>query len=259
MPRVVNVLIVALVLLIGGCLVIATIAKVREVASRVQCMNNLRQVGLAMATYQEQNHHFPRAAIPNPALAPEARLSWLTSLVPYIESNDLWYRMDKEKGWEAEANRFAALTPYAVYRCPGRAEGTPSSPLVPTNYVGLAGIGTDAATLPRGDARAGFLGYERNLTNADIMGRTNTILAATETTRVEGTWTAAGPPTVRGVELDQPPYLGNPGQFGGLHFGGANGLFADGSVRFLSRDIGREELKSMVTLPSLDESEAPAR
>ena len=63
-----------------------------------------------------------------------------------------------------------------------------------------------------------------------------------------GPWTAGGPPTVRGIDMDQRPLLGVGGQLGGLHPGGFNALFVDGSVRFLNEIIDPAVLSSMMTI-----------
>lgn len=242
-----NVFVAVLILVVSGSLTSIGIAKVREAAARMQCTNNLKQFGLSVRDYASANDKLPAADLPNPALPPEQRLSWLVVIVPYVEANNIYSRMDKDKGWEAEENRFAALMPLKYLQCPSYPQGTPVSTLVPTDYVGIAGVGADAASLPKDDLRAGFFGYDRILTPKDIQGRASTLLLAAETCRAEGAWTAAGPPTVRGL-TDGSPYLGRGGQFGGLHPEGANVLMADGSVRLLSRDTSADVLESMAVL-----------
>ena len=45
-----------------------------------------------------------------------------------------------------------------------------------THYVGVAGVGEDAARLPAGDARAGMFGYGRQTRQQDLLrGEANTI------------------------------------------------------------------------------------
>ena len=247
MRPVVNVLVAVLILVISGCLTAIGIVKVREAAARIQCGNNLKQIGFSVSDYADANNSLPPAAMPNPALPTERRLSWLVLIMPYIEANRIYSKMDKDKGWEAEENRFAALTPFRCFQCPSYPQGTPVSTLAPTDYVGIAGVGADAAALPKSDPRAGFFGYGRQPTSKDIQGRTSTLLVAAETGRAFGSWTAAGPPTARGLE-DGSPFLGRGGQFGGLHREGTNVLMADDSVRLLGADTSADVLESMAVL-----------
>jgi prepilin-type processing-associated H-X9-DG protein len=247
MRGVVHVLVIGLVAVVTAGLLLTGIAKVREAAARMQCSDNLKLNGMSLHNYHDVNGRFPPAGMPDPELPPERRLSWLVALVPYVEATDLYAKMEKAEGWDSERNRFLALLEIRYLRCPGFPERPPASTLVPTHYVGIAGLGTDAVALPPGDVRAGFLGYERKVRFEDLGHHTSSLLVAIETVQTNGSWTAAGPPTVRGLDLDAPPYLGRDGQFGGTHSGGANALFADGSVRFLGEALSVETLAALIS------------
>jgi hypothetical protein len=243
MRSAVHVLVVGLILVVSGGLVVVMTAKAREAGGRMQCRNNLRLVGLSLHNYQDCERAFPQAAMPHPGLAPEKRLSWIVAIVPYVESNTLYSKMHKDKPWDAEENRFAALLPYRILHCPAYPERPPVSTLEPTHYVGVAGIGPDAITLPREDPRAGFFGYERKIRAEDIERGTSTVLVAAETAWASGSWTAAGPPTVRSVEPDNPPAA-----FGGTHRGGCMAVFADASVRYIDKAVGADVWEAMARL-----------
>jgi prepilin-type processing-associated H-X9-DG protein len=248
MRRRTDLVVLAFILLTAGTLVIAGVAKVRDAARRVNCFNNLRQLGSSLKDYEDQQGHFPPAAMPNADLPPEKRLSWLLAIEPYVEAGDLYYRTDKKKSWDAEENAPVAAVPFRVYRCPAASpEGSPFAGLYPASYIGVTGLGDGTALLAKGDPRAGFFGYDRDLTAEDVRGRAN-MLAAVETARVEGSWLAAGPATVRGLEPGGPPYLGVGGQFGGLHQGRTNALFADGSARSLGAGVAPEVLEALATI-----------
>jgi prepilin-type processing-associated H-X9-DG protein len=115
------------------------------------------------------------------------------------------------------------------------------------HYLGVTGLGKDAATLPLDDPNAGFFGYERKLRFEDIKKGPSTTLTVVETAWAEGAWTAA-PDSVRGLDPEKSPYLSVPQQFGGNHPGGANVLFADGSVRFLELGFDPQEFERMATI-----------
>jgi len=74
------------------------------------------------------------------------------------------------------------------------------------------------------------------------------LLAGLETTRARDPWLAGGPATVRGLEPESLPYLGDGGQFGGLHRRGTNALFADSSVRLLSNETAPAVLEKIATI-----------
>jgi prepilin-type processing-associated H-X9-DG protein len=97
------------------------------------------------------------------------------------------------------------------------------------------------------DPNAGFFGYERKLKREDIKNGLSNTLAVVETAWGTGAWTAA-PDSVRKLDPAGSPYLDIPQQFGGNHPGGANVLFADGSVRFLETSLDPQQFERMATI-----------
>jgi prepilin-type processing-associated H-X9-DG protein len=235
--RITAILLVLFFLVCGGLLT-STILQIREASQRLQCLNNLKQIGLSSLNFHSAYRRFPSAAVPNTALLPEKRLSWLVAVLPMLESTDQFVHLQTRLSWDAEENCSFASFPHYSYQCPMRyPEQGADSGLAPTTYIGIAGVGTDAAALPTGDPKAGYFGYERELTQPDIERRASTLLLAAETSHTTGSWLAAGPATIRGLEPNNLPFVGVGRQFGGLHRGGANVLFADGSARALSDSV----------------------
>jgi prepilin-type processing-associated H-X9-DG protein len=254
MRNVIQLLILALIGLTCGGLFTSFIVQVREAARRSQCWNNLRSIGIATVNYADSFHGtFPQAGelnprSPRPVEPPEKRLSWLVAIFPYLEANTLYNDLSHDKTWDAEENRFAALTDCRIFQCPGYPDRPPASTLVSTHYVGITGIGADAITLPLDDPRAGILGYDRKVTEKDLSRGSSETVLVVETSQASGAWTAAGPPTARGLEPRGSAYFGGQGQFGGNHRGGANAGFADGSVRFIEQSIDPAVWEAMATL-----------
>jgi prepilin-type processing-associated H-X9-DG protein len=241
-----------ILILIGGVLIVA-ISKVRAAAHRIQCLNNLKQLGLAIHNYHDTYNRFPPAAKPNPNLSPEHRLSWVYCIVPFVESSPLFTKFDGTKAWDAEDNRFAALMTYRITQCPSYPDRPPTSKFYPTHYLGITGVGKNAAELPLEDPKAGFFGYERKVSLKDIKDDHATTLMVMETAWASGAWTAGGPATVRGLDPEGTPYLGVPGQFGGNHPGGANAVFADASVHFLQSSLDPQVVEAMATIAGGEE------
>jgi prepilin-type processing-associated H-X9-DG protein len=169
-------------------------------------------------------------------------------MVPFAEADDLYFRINMKKGWNSEENRFLALITLHYLQCPSYPDRSPENTLIPSHYVGIAGLGADAAALPLEDPRAGFFGFERQLKLSGIQGHTSTLLFALETLQVSGAWTAGGTATVRGLEENGLPYVGPKGQFGGIHRGGMNAAFADGSVRFIRDSVDPKVLEALATI-----------
>jgi prepilin-type processing-associated H-X9-DG protein len=249
MRKAIQALIVVLILLSCGGVFTISILKVREAAARAQCNNNCRMIGMSFLAYQENfPRSFPPASIPNPELPAEKRLSWIVSLVPYVEANNLYSRMDKEKSWEAEENRFANEMRLAYLQCPAHPQASSSSPFGPTDYVGISGIGDNAIALLREDSHAGIFGYDWPVKLDELKRGASETTLVVETSQVSGAWTASGRPTTRGLIPNRSAYFDAGGQFGGNHPGGANVIFADGSVRFIDPSIDAAVWEAMATL-----------
>lgn len=234
--------------------------QVREVGNIATCQNNLRQIGFALQFYNDRNDTFPAGTVVNEALKPEQRLSWYTSLLPFlaqgppgskVNRNGPWYRMSEEldlhQGWEAEANRKVAMTPIRGLVCPSWT-GTLNLAIPVTTYLGIAGVGKDGPYLPAEDPRAGVFAYDRGTRLGQITrGISNTAMVI-ETGHDPGPWAAGGPPTVRPVIPKQAPYLGDNHPFGGLHPHICNTLFVDGSVRPLDDAIEAQVFEDLCTI-----------
>ena len=225
-------------------------------SQRLECENNLRRIGAAVGKYYDEHKAFPPGTLPNAGLPPEQRLSWLAALPPYLElktrdgerMQSLYGQLDRNAAWDAGPNAAVAHSAAPLYVCPAHAGEDPNLAPGHTDYVGLAGVGPNAAELPLSDPNAGLFGYARTVTLNDIQAGTSHVLMATETGRANGPWTAGGPPTVRGVDPADAPYVGPSRAFGGMHPGGLNVLFADGGAEFMADTVSPSFFETLTRL-----------
>jgi len=110
----------------------------REASRRMQCSNNLKQIGLAMHNYHEVYKTLPPAVIADEEGKPIR--SWRVLILPFMEQQPLYQRYDFNEPWDAPENQFAVDTALPVYVCPS----DPASTATPTDtsYFVLTGPGT---------------------------------------------------------------------------------------------------------------------
>jgi prepilin-type processing-associated H-X9-DG protein len=235
--------------------------QLRYNSNRVECVNNLRQIGLALNKYADTHKRFPAATRDPRRLTPDHRLSWMADVVPLLAEGtpkaprylDLARKIDRTKGWDDPANAAALATPVRLFLCPGHPRFEPYRSPGLTHYVGIAGIDPDAADLPRDNPRAGMFGNNRGVSRRRVERGISFTMMVIETTADNGPWLAGGHPTVRGLAPDEEHYIGPGRPFGGMHQGLANVLWVDGGVRPVSEKIPPEVFRAQATLREPEE------
>ncbi len=225
-------------------LILPAVQQARQAARRTHSKNNLKQIALAMHNYADTYRGFPQGAIPNPELDVDEQLSWMVSILPYMEQGNLYDRIDQKQAWNSDANELPAMTSISLYLNPGSTHvGT--SDHASTDYVGIGGLGARAPYQQKVDKKSGIFSYVRKTGFREITDGTSNTMMVAEASRSGAPWTAATQ-TVR--PLTQQPYINGPDGIGGPYVGGCNVAFADGSVRFLSEDIDPNVMEALSTI-----------
>jgi len=252
------VVIAIIAILIG--LLLPAVQKVREAAARTQCMNNLKQIGLA-----SHSHHDSSSALP-PGFVTTSGWdncwSWMGKLLPYVEQRNLY---DKAKayadggGWTF--SNPAISTPIKMFNCPqdprGIQAGFASSlggTAAFTTYLGNPGT--------TGSTSDGILFADSRVRITDITdGTSNTIIVGERPQSTDsnyGWWFAGlgydsrgsfdflmgsrdaagatalgGPATNVGLRPGNIQNMTDTSHWWSNHTNGAIFVFADGSVKFL--------------------------
>lgn len=209
----------AIMVIVGG--------ESKKAARRIQCRNNLKQIALALQNYHADFGSFPPAYIADDAGKPMH--SWRVLILPYMEHGEFYKKYDFSEPWDGPNNsQFQTPVP-EEYVCPEEWQPGKS----PTaNYLAVVGDGT----LWPGSQPFSITGDGRNLLDMILL---------VEVADSGISWLEP-----KDLNINQMNFEINDSSWPGIHShhrGGANVLFADGTVRFLGRR-DQNRLKSMLLL-----------
>jgi hypothetical protein len=215
-------------------------------AARAADEANHRRLLMSIAGYVKAEGHFPAGVGGDSLLAPETRLSWIASMLPYFDHRE-WHReLQFSYSWNSPQNRRVTQQRLESVVNPALGPSSTDAGFPVTHYVGVAGVGADAAELKTSDRRAGLFGYWRTPRLEDITDGASNTLATLGVSGRLGAWAAGGNATVRA--LTKPPYVNGPDGFGSGQPDGMLAGMADGSVRFLSKDVDPLVLEQLATI-----------
>ena len=294
------VVIAIIAILIG--LLLPAVQKVREAAARTQCINNLKQMGIALQAYHDACGMFPpgyRDGNTNPNSTPDNDVGpgwgWAAYLLPYVEQQNLYNQIDFRQTVGMGGNAVVSQMPLKVYQCPSdpyqqtfpvydSSFSRPVAMLAHSNYVGCNG--TDECFAGAGNGVGVFYRNSQTRIASVTDGLSNTIFVgersgnhspSTWTGAVPGgrcpAWMAVQPPSPNspppGPAYDNADFgeafvlahcnathlpsadfpIYDPDTFYSMHAGqGANFLFGDGSVHFLTSGINPTTYHALGTI-----------
>jgi prepilin-type N-terminal cleavage/methylation domain-containing protein len=146
--------VIAIIAILIGILLPA-VQKVRAAAARLQCQNNLKQLGLALHNFHDASQHFPAPRgthTPNP-LFTEFR-GWMCEILPYVEQDNLGRAMYTNPWYVGFFAYYG--TPVKAYTCPSdpRILTTPRSRATAPSPATWGSRVRTTASPPRPTARA---------------------------------------------------------------------------------------------------------
>jgi prepilin-type N-terminal cleavage/methylation domain-containing protein/prepilin-type processing-associated H-X9-DG protein len=97
-------------------LLLPAVQAAREAARRNSCVNNLKQIGLAVQTHHDTAKQFPMGR----DNTVQSSVSWAFRLLPYLEKANIFQAFQKGYKVFDPQNSIAMRTPVDVYACPSR-------------------------------------------------------------------------------------------------------------------------------------------
>jgi prepilin-type N-terminal cleavage/methylation domain-containing protein/prepilin-type processing-associated H-X9-DG protein len=206
----VELLVVIAIIGVLVALLLPAVQTAREAARRMQCTNNLKQLGLAIHNYHDVQNRFPSGFIfQAPGMTgrgDRARrapgFSWHTFILPHIEQQAIYSSLNFGLGLWQQPNRQLVATPLKAAVCPSAnnpsknfrvgtssdASGFDNPGIAGTNYVGCAGSFVQSAYYDQPEPRRnGIIIEDSNLRFSNVTdGTSNTFLVG------ETIWFGAG-------------------------------------------------------------------
>jgi len=226
-------------------MLLPAVQSVREAARRTVCLNNLKQIGLAL-----QNHHSAREAFPvggtgwrGPWSPDETQIAWSAFLLPYIEQGNVFELIEFTEAFDSPVNAIAAEKILDVFICPSSLRGRQlSDGRGPCDYGGMFG---ERITGPNNPPK-GLMVYGESYSHRDITdGSSHTIIIAEDSDFSDGQWINGRNLFDQAFAINRAPNFEN--DIRSRHPDGANAAFADGHVRFLAEEIDLETLAAICT------------
>ena len=206
----IELLVVIAIIAVLIALLLPAVQAAREAARRTQCVNNLKQIGLALHNYHDAVGVFPpgyvsafRASGSDPGAAQEdlgAGWAWGSMILPQLEQDPLYHSINFSLSVASPENNTADLTRISTYICPS--DSTPAvvavrnrdntatvDTVAGSNYVGMYGIGEIGAAPGAG---AGMFFRNSRISFRDITDGTSQTFAIGERSHNLSyvTWTA---------------------------------------------------------------------
>jgi prepilin-type N-terminal cleavage/methylation domain-containing protein/prepilin-type processing-associated H-X9-DG protein len=128
--------VIAIISVLVG-LLLPAVQKVREAGNRLSCQNNLKQFGLALQNYHGAYSSFPmsRTSPPLAIGASSYALSAHSSLLPFLEQDNIYALINWNAQWGGPENATPAAARVRIFVCPSdpRVSNVPST-FAPSSY-----------------------------------------------------------------------------------------------------------------------------
>lgn len=102
-------------------LLLPAVQAARSTARRMQCTNNMKQIGLAIHNYENINKVLPPSKTYNTYNKLKKNHNVLTFLLPFLEQESIYAKFDFDQHWSNQKNYEAVRNTISTFLCPDAA------------------------------------------------------------------------------------------------------------------------------------------
>ncbi len=197
----IELLVVIAIIAVLIALLLPAVQAAREAARRAQCINNLKQMGLAIASYESTNTSYPMGVLkktPLDTCMTYWGYTWMDYILPYVEQNATFNSLNFARGFNYRANTTCFGNKVNSFVCPSDTPNTPNPagyiPSTQVSYAGVAGLTENnyyqwgVATGQPNQERCGYIDSEGVFGKANIAFKVSDITDGTSNTAFVGEW-----------------------------------------------------------------------
>jgi prepilin-type N-terminal cleavage/methylation domain-containing protein len=239
-------------------MLLPAVQRAREASRRMACGNQIKNMGLAVMSYESGRKAYPPGWDARPlsgALPAGTGFAWSAYVLPYLEESAIFSLIDFKKVWnDAGGNAVVADRDVPIYKCPNGIVKFPGQ----MDYGGIMGhsivlsgqanvidnawnsgilVAVNNGSIPTVRAAAVSDGLSHTLIVAESVDR---VSYTTSDENIRWAWGANSFP-----QCETFVNSFKAGNIRSYHDGGAFGVFADGSVTFLNNSLDRDILAAI--------------
>jgi prepilin-type N-terminal cleavage/methylation domain-containing protein/prepilin-type processing-associated H-X9-DG protein len=144
----VELLVVITIIGILIALLLPAVQAAREAARRINCANNLKQLGLAMHNYHSANNSLPFGCGRYDRGPGDRKMVWTTMIMPHLELQGLYDLIKKENVPVGQLSKAVTTTVIAAYHCPS--DDGYGNPILSDRLPNVDGAGPQCAAVAMG-------------------------------------------------------------------------------------------------------------